>query len=147
MLRLASLLWRLRRSTAIETQLLEIQAEVLRKGGHELDDRPPGQATSYCSVHHLPQPTAHHAALGSPEQTTRPGFEDNSERDGVAEPFNNLPGSARSLAHCFMRLANIDGGVFERLNRYETALWRQTTQTVLTIRSIVPALYRRSLRI
>jgi hypothetical protein len=35
-LRLASLLWRLRRATAIETQLLEIQAEALRKGRHLL---------------------------------------------------------------------------------------------------------------
>jgi hypothetical protein len=36
-LRLASLLWRLRRATAIETQLLEIQAEALRKGGRFAD--------------------------------------------------------------------------------------------------------------
>src|SRR5262245_48999184 len=33
-LRLASLLWRLRRATAIETALLEIQAEILRNGRH-----------------------------------------------------------------------------------------------------------------
>ena len=32
-LRLASLLWRLRRATAIETDLLEIQAEALRNAG------------------------------------------------------------------------------------------------------------------
>jgi hypothetical protein len=55
-LRLTSLLWRLRRATAIETQLLEIQAEALRKSGHQLEDRAQGQSASYCSVHHLPRP-------------------------------------------------------------------------------------------
>jgi hypothetical protein len=144
-LRLASLLWRLRRATAIETQLLEIQAEAMRESGHRLDDRPQGQATSYCSVHHLPRPTPHHASLGSPEHRAELGLEANSEQDG--ESFNNLAGSARRLAHCFMRLANIDNGVFERLNRYEFALWRQTAQTVLTIGSIVPRLNRRFPRI
>ena len=145
-LRLASLLWRLRRATAIETQLLEIQAEALRKDRHQFDDEPQGQATSFCSVHHLPRPTLHHAARRSPEHRAEPGFEANSEPDGVTES-NNLSGSARSLALCFMRLANIDNGVFERLNRYESALWRQTVQTVLTIRSVVPRLHRRYPRI
>ena len=140
-LRLASVLWRLRRATAIETQLLEIQAEALRKGGHQLDDTPQEQATSYCSVHHLPRPTLHHASLGSPEHTTGPAPK--SEQDGGTEPFDNLAGSARRLAHCFIRLANMDNGVFERLYRYESALWRQTVQTVLTIGSVVPRRYRR----
>ena len=146
MLRWASLFWRLRRATAIETQLLEIQAEALRKDRHQFDDEPQGQATSFCSVHHLPRPTLHHAARRSPEHRAEPGFEANSEPDGVTES-NNLSGSARSLALCFMRLANIDNGVFERMNRYESALWRQTVQTVLTIRSVVPRLHRRYPRI
>ena len=41
-LRLASLLWRLRRATAIETELLTIQAELLRdRRDHHLPDRSP----------------------------------------------------------------------------------------------------------
>ena len=142
-LRLASLLWRLRRATAIETQLLEIQAEALRKDRHQFDDEPQGQATSFCSVHHLPRPTLHHAARRSPEHRAEPGFEANSEPDGVTES-NNLSGSARSLALCFMRLANIDNGVFERMNRYESALWRQTVQTVLTISPTFPTRRKKS---
>ena len=144
-LRLASLLWRLRRATAIETQLLDIQADALRKDRHQLDDNPQGQATSYCSVHHLPRPTLHHACLWSSEHRAELGLETNTEHDG--ESSNNLPDSARNLAHCFTRLANIDNGVFERLNRYESALWRQTAQTVLAIGSIVPRLHRRYPRI
>jgi hypothetical protein len=62
-LRLASLLWQLQRGTAIETQLLEIQAVALRKDRHQLDATPQGQATSYCSVHHFPRPPLHRASL------------------------------------------------------------------------------------
>jgi len=36
-LRLASLLWRLRRTTAIETDLLRIQAEILRDRQHRCE--------------------------------------------------------------------------------------------------------------
>jgi hypothetical protein len=36
------------------------------------------------------------------------------------------PVGTRQLTYCFLRLANLDSGVFERLNRYEAALWRQT---------------------
>jgi hypothetical protein len=146
-LRLASLLWRLRRATAIETQLLEIQAVALRKDRHQVEDTPQGQASSYCSVHHLPRPALHDASIWSQEDRTGPGFGAKNEQDGVTESSNNFVGSARRLALCFMRLANIDNGVFERLNRYETALWRQTAQTVLTIRSVVPRSYRRFPRI
>jgi hypothetical protein len=35
------------------------------------------------------------------------------------------PVGNRQLTYCFLRLANLSG-VFERLNRYEAALWRQT---------------------
>ena len=135
-LRLASLLWRLRRATAIETQLLEIQAVALWNNRHQLDATPQGQPTSYCSVHHLPRPARHHASLQGQEDRTGREFE-------AKASSNHLAGSARRLAHCFMHLANIDNGVFERLNHYETALWRQTAQTVLTIRSVVPRSYRR----
>src|SRR5215208_4112740 len=40
----------------------------------------------------------------------------------------DLPGAARNLTYCFLRLANLDNGVFERLGRYESALWRQIMQ-------------------
>jgi hypothetical protein len=31
----------------------------------------------------------------------------------------------RELTHCFLRLGNLDGGAFERLGRYNAALWKQ----------------------
>lgn len=40
------------------------------------------------------------------------------------------------IARCFLRLANIDNGAFERLGRYQTALWRQVCQILLTLDSL-----------
>jgi hypothetical protein len=37
------------------------------------------------------------------------------------------------LTYCFLRLANLDSGVFERFNRYEAAVWRQTIQTLFAL--------------
>ena len=37
------------------------------------------------------------------------------------------------IARCFLRLANLDNGAFDRANRYETALWRQIGQILLTL--------------
>ena len=33
----------------------------------------------------------------------------------------------------FLRFATLDGGAFERLNRYETAVWRQVGQFLITL--------------
>ena len=33
--------------------------------------------------------------------------------------------SGRELARCFVHLADLDSGIFERLGCYEAALWRQ----------------------
>ena len=41
--------------------------------------------------------------------------------------------SGRELAGCFLRLADLDSGIFERLGRYEAALWRQVRQTIFTL--------------
>jgi hypothetical protein len=40
------------------------------------------------------------------------------------------------LAQCFLRLANIDSVVLERLSRYEAALWRRAVQTVITLNTM-----------
>jgi hypothetical protein len=43
--------------------------------------------------------------------------------------------ASRDLAYCFQRLANFDNGLFERLGRYEAALWRQMVQTYSLLQS------------
>jgi hypothetical protein len=106
-LRLASLLWRLRRIIAIETDLFRMQAEILRERSNEMM-------------------TMHGTQPGQPpEILTR------------ADLSCNGPAlSPRVLTHCFLRLGNLDSGAFERLGRYNVALWRQTAQTLLLLGSI-----------
>jgi hypothetical protein len=101
-LRLASLLWRLRRIIAIETDLFRIQGEILRERRNEM----------------LTMHTTH--PNQAPEVLT------------LAGPAS----SPRELTYCFMRLGNLDSGAFERLGRYNAALWKQTAQTLLLLGSI-----------
>ena len=96
-LRLASLLWRLRRATSVETGLLQIQCEASTAPDPAL----PGEV---CEVIEIFQ----------------------SGRD---------PGGSE-LARCFLRLADLDNGIFERLGRYEAALWRQVRQTIFTLQHL-----------
>jgi hypothetical protein len=42
----------------------------------------------------------------------------------------------RQLACCFVDCASRDSGLFERLNRYETALWRQALQIIWLLRPL-----------
>ena len=134
-LRLASLLWRIRRVTAIETDLLQIQAEILSDRRLELvasDDTeqepqsvvcPPSQRTILPKVQR-------YSGNGS-----RPDDQSHSVND-QSDHSRDLPGTARNLTYCFLRLANLDNGVFERLGRYETALWRQIMQTLFVLQTI-----------
>jgi hypothetical protein len=42
----------------------------------------------------------------------------------------------RALARCFLRLADLDNGLFEQVGRYEAALWRQVRQTTFTLQQL-----------
>jgi hypothetical protein len=106
LLRLALLLWRLRRVIAIETDLFQIQAEILRDRHNELAP----------ACDELPNQTPNHPTRVEAEPLTFGG---------------SL--SARELTYCFLRLGNLDSGAFERLGRYNAALWKQTAQTLLLL--------------
>jgi hypothetical protein len=133
-LRMASLLWRLRRATSIETDLLRIQAEILRDRRDQT--RPKGQSER-------PHPTPFRVI-----ETVIPlcdesgdGWDDSDPRrvdHQAARIFPISPSqeiAPRDLAHCFQRLANFDNGLFERLGRYETTLWRQMVQIHFLLQS------------
>src|SRR5450755_1589922 len=122
-LRLASLLWRMRRATSIETDLLTIQAEILRDRRQQTRSQDQ-QATSFRVIE---------TAIPLPDQSAD-GCNDGEFRrtdDQAALAFPISPPrdiAPRDLAHCFQRLTNLNDGVFERLGRYETTLWRQMVQ-------------------
>jgi hypothetical protein len=134
-LRLASLLWRLRRATAIETNLLEIQAEALRERRLGV---PPSRTQGlndavYCAFESTHCPGAlKHKGNGARSDCCEK-MADQQQPDPADRPPRDHDNTTRQLTYCFLRLANLDSGAFERLNRYEAALWRQTVQTLFAL--------------
>ena len=130
--RLASLLWRLRRATSIETGLLEIQGEIQRSRRNAAETMPSEQDV----VQRLfeTEDPMEIAAHNMPDRGR-----DRSIGDGRITNFSeahserNIPNTSKDIARCFLRLANLGNEVFERIGRYESTLWRQVAQTLLTL--------------
>jgi hypothetical protein len=127
-LRLASALWRLRRATALETGLFEIQAEHL--GGFEESRKlPPASRDVVYTLFRPTDPDSH-----SGDATSRPlrtATEAMPRFDPEAAPPAADPG--RHLAQCFVRLANLPNYALDRLSRYEYTLWRQAAQILFAL--------------
>lgn len=116
-LRLASLLWRLRRATTIETGLFEIQAAHLRQ--HQQSRQL--LADSSDVVHRLFQHSHESAPVDS---NAVPHF-------GV-----KADGSALEFAHCFLRLANLPNFALDRLSRYAATLWHQAYRVLYALETL-----------
>jgi len=125
--RLASVLWRLRRSTAIETGLLQIS-----RLGQE--HAPAADAkTAASSVLSLMTAAPINRSDGMCKQATSDRKVNGSgalELDLIADAVES---QNAGLARRFLRLAVFDSGAFERLSRYETALWRQAAQLLFLL--------------
>ena len=135
-LRLASLLWRLRRATSIETGLLQIQADILREL-RDIRQTHTSRAQAVNAVHRFDQP-ATHFRYENPKLEERHGDTTRCEDAVSATRPASQPHETRlDIARCFLRLANLDNGVFERLGRYETALWRQGKQTIFALERLL----------
>ena len=119
-LRLASLLWRLRRATAIESGLFKIQAKHLlqfrqRRQFHQ--DRQKiidsmyrnSVATEDSAEHEPPCETTGSISAGAP-----------------ADQFDDV-------THSFVRLSNLPTYPLDRLSRYEATLWRQACQILFAL--------------
>ncbi len=137
-LRLASLLWRIRRATAIETDLLRVQAESLRDRRNGCEPAPNSEPTPHTGVNRLLKAAIH----PGPRDYSRNGS-GNDHGHAAGDPHEPPDASSetsispsRELTYCFMRLANLDNGVLERLGRYETALWRQIAQTLFALQPL-----------
>jgi hypothetical protein len=124
-LRLASILWRLRRATTMETGLFEIEAQGLRAHRHNQrllrDSRDVIQAV-------FPRAEALSAHAASHD---------------VARKLEMVPDSGKKaqaitneFARCFLRLANLPNFALDRLSRYETNLWRQATRILHALETL-----------
>jgi hypothetical protein len=102
-LRLVSLLWRLRRATAMETGLFEIQADHLQ---------------SYREKRQLLTDSrdAIHTLFRQAEPDSK------MKTDKTVE-----------FARCFLRLANLPNFALDRLSRYEATLWRQAGRILFAL--------------
>jgi hypothetical protein len=137
-LRLASLLWRIRRATSIETSLLRTQAEILRDRGRLIGQaRDPVYEILRANV---PGPCERTDEAGPRERD--PKSADLNPGDHPFRPTTTLD-PTRDLSVCFQRLANFDSAAFERLGRYESALARQIMQVMFLLQSARRRLYRR----
>jgi hypothetical protein len=138
-LRLASLLWRIRRATAIETDLLQIQAEILNDRSVKCANNSETQREPQSPVYSVLQQTIGRSLL-QPSDDALHNHEHAESTNDLCAPHTNpcgLPrGISRNLTNCFLRLANLDNGVFERLGRYEAALWRQIVQTLFALQTV-----------
>jgi hypothetical protein len=116
-LRLASLLWRLRRTTMMETGLFELGAD------DQIDPRDARQLD-------LPNRDIVRVLFARNEPTNVPAYR-GTKNNAVA--FYSGTSPAVDIAQRFLRLANLPNFALDRLNRYETALWRQVGQILFTL--------------
>jgi hypothetical protein len=136
-LRLASVLWRLRRATSIETQLLEMQAEVSWTNhlGTETEQLGIQQELFRSNIQGLRDKGFTRATLRSCQTEQSAATLRLNSREVWASDYGY---AARQLANCFLRLAELDVAVLERLSRYEARLWRQALQIICVLDPIRP---------
>jgi len=107
-LRLASLLWRLRRATGIETSLFE--SAIRHSSKSEILDR----AAADLLLSRL--------FLHNQEQPNKVPTDDSTRK--------------KQISQTFVRLTEMPTCPMSRLNRYEYILWRQARQIVVTLKAL-----------
>ena len=122
-LRLASLLWRLRRATTMETGLFEIQADYLREFRQGLQTQPNSQDIIYARFSRADSVDA---------DTDRASHRITNEPE-VRPSGTKSVDPATDFARCFLRLANLPSFALDRLSRYEATLWRQAGQILFAL--------------
>jgi hypothetical protein len=116
-LRLASVLWRLRRATTMETGLFDIQAEQLLEFGQDCQAEPETRKSLY--------------ALFGRDRALPDNLRSRSRATSSSAPNSADPSA--DLASCFLGLANLPSYALDRLSRYEATLWRQARQIVFAL--------------
>jgi hypothetical protein len=127
-LRLASLLWRLRRATAIESGLFKIQAKHLlqfRRRQQTHQGRQKISDTMYRNA------VTTEDDMGQDEDVAAA-----SALDPGAPSIVQPVGQADDLTRAFVRLSNLPTYPLDRLSRYEATLWRQACQILFTLQCL-----------
>jgi hypothetical protein len=120
-LRLASILWRLRRATIMETGLFEIQAQNLRDYRQTCRLAP----KSHDVIHALFRPGDSTSLYGVSHSAV-----------SKIESVSDSALSVVEFARCFLRLANLPNFALDRLSRYEATLWRQAGRLLYALETL-----------
>lgn len=116
--RLASVLWRLRRCTSIETGLMQIQGELMRSRNTSNFRR------------RIPRPEWYDEMDVAATSETAVGSA--ACPDDKSDGISDIP---TELGYCFLQANRVQLGAFETLTRYEAALWRQAAQLFFMLQS------------
>jgi hypothetical protein len=127
-LRLASLLWRLRRATTIESGLFKIQAK------HLLQFRQRKQA--YRKRQEIIETVYRNAALATVEDMQQDDDAPSSALDPGPPSTVEAAEPSDDLTRAFVRLSNLPTCPLDRLSRYEATLWRQACQILFTLQCV-----------
>jgi hypothetical protein len=120
-LRLASVLWRLRRATNIESGLFKIQAR------HLLQFRQNRRA------HRAQQNVIDYIHRNAPFSEGDLGEDQSPVNAGIPpDPADQ----SDDLTRAFLQLSNLPSLPLDRLSRYEAALWRQACQILFTLQCL-----------
>src|SRR5262249_24507442 len=140
--RLANLLWRLRRASAIETGLFEAQGEFLLAQRQSSGCGQPGAVQTAARLNG-------HGKMPGSNGPHEPPVDDRESRSTSMRPPLEPGSKSRTIAQRFLRLCNLDPTLLDRVGRYEARLWRQAAQTIWTfdaMRRPQPAQTRRPSR-
>lgn len=121
-LRLASLLWRLRRATAIESGLFKIQARQLL----QFQQRRRAQQDRQEAIEAL------YRTAVTPDDGAQLQECANCDAEGSISPAAS-EGDSDDLTRSFVRLSNLPTCPLDRLSRYEGTLWRQACQILFAL--------------
>jgi hypothetical protein len=119
-LRLASLLWRLRRATAIESGLFRQQGRQLLKFRRRRESHQQRQKMIDSIYRNA---VADQVDVGKGENEHEVGL---ASTKGSVDQFDRL-------TCAFVRLSNLPSYALDRLSRYEVTLWRQASQILFTL--------------
>ncbi len=121
-LRLASLLWRLRRANAIESGLFKIQAKQLLQFREHRQTYQSNQIII---------DSMHQNAVATEDDLQHKAGENTG-----SQPTLEFTDRSDDLTGSFVRLTNLPTYPLDRLSRYEATLWRQACQILFTLRCL-----------
>ena len=124
-LQLASILWRLRRATTMETGLFEIQADHLYNYRENRQLPPDSRDVIDAVFWRADSAGAHAVSQGAV-----------SKMETVTNRGKNFGAPNVEFARCFLRLANLPNFPLDRLSRYEATLWRQAGRILYVLETL-----------